>query len=304
VLAHLHLLPTLQHLKDTVAPWHPNVTQYAWDTGIRNARAARAIFSASKSGQRARNPVGFPRSPGRYSKVSITFTEIAKQLGWLADDRHDVRLVLPRGPTDPLVTHHREDLRWIHATVSTRRLYNQVRDEKARVQYVTLSFIGGRRQAAFMVRYRVAPTPRTVKHQGDVVDVDLGVRHLATLSLVVADLTDEFGHVKNLRHFDALAGKLAKIDRAIARGEQRSKNRVTLERRRARLHGQMKRTRDLELHHLTSFLARSFDAVVLEDLAVTSMTKRVVGDGRNWATAQCPRRRRWRVASPAHLQGR
>jgi hypothetical protein len=134
VLAHLRLLPTLQHLKDTGAPWHPNVTQHAWDTGIKNACEARANFSASKSGHRAGRPVGFPRSPGRYSKVSITFTEIAKQLGWLGDDRHHVRLVLPRNPTEDLVTRHREAPGWIHATVSTRRLYNQVRDEKARVQ--------------------------------------------------------------------------------------------------------------------------------------------------------------------------
>jgi transposase len=78
-----------------------------------------------------------------------------------------------------------------------------------------------------------------MKHLGEVVGVDLGVRHQATLSLVVDDLTDEFGHVKNPWHFDALAGKLAKVDRAISRCEKRSMSRAKLVRRRARLHGQM-----------------------------------------------------------------
>lgn len=110
--------------------------------------------------------------------------------------------------------------------------------------------------------------------------VDFGVRHLATLSLAVEDFTDEFGLVKKPRHLNAVAGKLAKVDRAIARCQKKSKNRAKLVRCRARLYGPRKRTRDLELHPLTTIQAGSLDAVVLEDLSVTSMTKRFAGDGR------------------------
>jgi hypothetical protein len=127
------------------------------------------------------------------------------QSGWLADDRHHVGLILPRSPTEPLVTRHRDAPQWIHATESTRRLYNQVRDRKVRFQMVTILFTGGHWQAAFMLGYLAVPTSMPVKRVGAIVGVDLGVAHLVTLS--VAGFIVDYGHVANPRHLDEIAPK-------------------------------------------------------------------------------------------------
>jgi putative transposase len=106
--------------------------------------------------------------------------------------------------------------------------------------------------------------------------VDLGVKHLATLSVPVAGLSDTSGHVANPKHLDAELERLAKLNRQLTRCVNGSKNRAKILRRRQLLYGRVTRTRELYLHRLTTTLSGSFETVVLEDLRVAGMVKKTL----------------------------
>jgi putative transposase len=268
------LTPLWNAMKDEVAPWHRDVTMYAFRSGVTNASVALKNFSESKTGARQSRPAGFPRFKNRYSKQSVTFTETSTQIGWFAQDSRHVRLFLPRYATDPRIARRREQLQWLHTTESLRRLKKKVAAGEWRIQALTISFTGGRWQASFSVRQLVVAVPTDARLLGPIVGVDLGVKHLATLSVPVAGLSDSNGHVANPRHLDAELERLAKLNRQLARCVKGSKNRAKILRRRQLRYGRVTRTRDLYLHRLTTTLSGSFETVVLEDLRVKDMVKK------------------------------
>jgi putative transposase len=191
------LTPLWNAQKDETAPWHRDVTKHAFRSGVTNASVALKNFSESKSGARQGRPAGFPRFKNRHSKQSVTFIETRTQIGWFAEDSHHVRLSLPRYATDPHITRRRKQLRWLHTTESLRRLKKKVAAGEWTVQAVTISFTGGRWQASFSVRQLVVTAPSDARRLGPMVGVDLGVTHLATLSVPVAGASDMNGHVAN-----------------------------------------------------------------------------------------------------------
>jgi putative transposase len=241
---------------------------------VNNATVALKNLSESKSGVRRGRSVGFPKFKNRRSKFSVTFTETGTQAGWFTEDSHHVRLVLPRFATDPRITRRREQLQWLHTTESLGRLKKKVASGEWRIQSVTISFTGGRWQASFSVRQLVTPTLVPRKMLGTLVGVDLGVTHLATLSVPVPGVSDENGQVANPRHLDAELARLAKINHRLARAVKGSKNRAKLQKRRQLLFGRITRTRDLHLHRLSATLAGSFETLVLEDLNVAGMVQK------------------------------
>jgi putative transposase len=281
--------------KDEVAPWWREVSMHAFRSGTTAASAALANFSASKKGARAGRRVRFPRpKTRRRSMPSVSFVEINHQLSWIGNDRHHLRLMLPQSTPDRDVSRRREHLSWIHTTESTRRLYKLVETGRARIQKVTISHRGGRWQAAFTVRYLVSPgLPSSSKtYLGRAVGIDAGLRHLLTLSVPVRGLTDPGGHVENPKVLDAHLRRLRYLDRAIARCERGSKNRAKLLKRRSRLHGQMAKTRSLELHRVTNQLLRRFDIIGIENLNVAGMGTRRGRLGRAVADASLGELRR------------
>jgi putative transposase len=241
---------------------------------VNNATVALKNLSESKSGVRRGRSVGFPKFKNRRSKFSVTFTETGTQAGWFTEDSHHVRLVLPRFATDPRITRRREQLQWLHTTESLGRLKKKVASGEWRIQSVTISFTGGRWQASFSVRQLVTPTLVPRKMLGTLVGVDLGVTHLATLSVPVPGVSDENGQVANPRHLDAELARLARINRQLSRCVKGSKNRAKLQKRRQLLFGRITRTRDLHLHRLSATLAGSFETLVLEDLNVAGMVQK------------------------------
>jgi putative transposase len=176
--------------------------------------------------------------------------------------------------TDPRITRRREQLRWLHTTESLRRLKKKVADGEWTIQSVTISFTGGRWQASFSVRQLVVAVPADARRLGPMAGVDLGVKHLATLSVPVAGVSDKNGHVANPRHLDAELERLAKLNRQLARCVKGSRNRAKILKRRQLLYGRVTRSRDLYLHRLTTTLSGSFETVVLEDLNVAGMVKK------------------------------
>ncbi len=197
---------------------------HAFRSGIVDAAAALQNWADSRSGARKGRRVGFPRFKKRDRSVpTVSFVEINHQLSWLHPDRHHVRLMLPRSTPDPEVRRRRDQLAWLH-TVSTRPLYNLVDSGKATIQKVTLAKRGGRWQASLLVRYQTVPVPGAEAPGPWARGVDVGVRHLATLSDPVGGVTDTDGHVTNP---NVLAGqqlrRLVKLDRAVARAQTGSK---------------------------------------------------------------------------------
>jgi putative transposase len=155
-----------------------------------------------------------------------------------------------------------------------RRLKSKVTSGEWTIQAVTVSFTGGRWQASFSVRQLIISEPTAARLLGPVVGVDLGVNHLATLSVPVNGVSDEHGHVANPGHLAAELDRLAKLNRTLSRTVKGSKNRAKVLKRRQLLFGRIARTRDLYLHRLTATLAGSFETVVLEHLNVAGMVKK------------------------------
>jgi putative transposase len=266
--------PLWNSVKEEVAPWNRDVCKHAFRSGVNNASAALKNFNESKNGVRRGSPVGFPKFKNRHSKQTITMIDISRCGSWFSEDSRHVRLILPRFAMDPRITRRREQLQWMHTTESLRRLKKKVMAGEWTVQTVTISFIGGRWRSSFLVRQFIVPTPSAIRLVGPLVAVDLGVKHLATLSSPMKELSDDHGHVENPRHLDAELTRLAKLDRQLSRCGKGSKNRAKLLQRRQRLYGRVSRTRSLYLHRLSTTLTGSFETVVVEDLDVAGMVKK------------------------------
>ena len=195
--------------------------------------------------------------------------------GRTSPNDHHLRLMLPQSTPDREVQRRRANLAWIHTTEFTRRLARKVEAGMATIQSVTISTTGGRWQASVLVRYLVRsalrPRPQRGKGAAASIGVDAGITHLATLSRPVVGLTDEHGHIANPRVLEHHLGRLAKLDRQLARTQTGSKNRAKLRRHRARLHGAITKTRALALHRVTNTLVHQFDVVAIEDLNVAGM---------------------------------
>lgn len=102
-------------------------------------------------------------------------------------------------------------------------------------------------------------------HTGPVVGVDLGVKTLATLSDGMV--------APNPRHLRSSLKRLKCCQRGVSRKQQGSHNRRKAVRRLARLHRHIAQQRANTLHQLTSHLAKTKSAVVIEDLNVAGMLK-------------------------------
>ena len=268
------LTPLWNSVKKDVAPWYRDVTKHAFRSGVANAAVALKNFNESKKGLRKGPPVGFPKFKKRHSKQSFTLIDFTQTSSWFSEDARHVRLVLPRFATDPRITRHHEQLKWLHTTESLRRLKKKVTSGEWTIQAVTISFVGGRWRASFSVRQFVIPAPHAVRLRGPLVGVDLGVKHLATLTMPLVGVSDKHGHVENPQYLNAELIRLAKLNRQLSRCVKGSNNQGKLRIRHQRLYGRITRTRELHLHRLSTTLAGSFETVVLEDLNVAGMVKR------------------------------
>jgi putative transposase len=273
-------------VKATEAPWWQEVSMHAFRSGIYSATAALENWHESKTGRRRGRRMGFPdfKSKKR-STPSVSFVEINHQLSWVHPDRHHVRLMLPQSPSDPELRRRRGHLSWLHTVEPTTELYRLVESGEATIQKVTIAYRGGRWRASFQVRRVLPPPLRRARRLGPLIGVDVGLRHLATLSQPVAGLTDDEGHVPNAAVLQQELGRIRKLDRRLARAQRGSNSHRRLLRRRARLHGRIAQTRALHLHHLSTILAGAFDVVAIEDLNLPGMANRKRHLGRSFADA-------------------
>lgn len=105
------------------------------------------------------------------------------------------------------------------------------------------------------------PTPPT----GEAVGVDLGVRDFA--------VTCDGERIANPRHLQRRARNLARYQRRMARCQRGSNNRAKAKAKVARAHRKVRAARQDFLHRTSTNLARRYDTIVVEDLAVSNMVR-------------------------------
>lgn len=240
--------------KADVAPWWPECSKEAFNTGLESLARGLKNWSDSRARERAGRRVGFPRFKSRRrSTPSVRFTTGAIRVE--ADRKH---VVLPR--LGRLKTHE-----------STRKLARRPEAGSARILSATVRRDGERWHVAFCVEVRRAE--RTPTRPQAVVGVDVGVRHLAVLS------TGELE--PNPRHLEVAARQLRRLARRMSRRVgpdrrtgQRPSNRWQRARRQiARAHARVANMRHDGLHKLTSRLASEYGTIVVEDLNVAGMLR-------------------------------
>ncbi|MER7134483.1 RNA-guided endonuclease InsQ/TnpB family protein [Streptosporangium saharense] len=134
--------------------------------------------------------------------------------------------------------------------------------EDAEPSTVTVSKdAAGRWFVSLLVEEKIAPLPPVERAVG----VDMGLTVLATLS------TGE--KIANPRHERRDRRKLARAQRALARKEKGSANRVRARLKVARVHARIADRRRDHLHKVTTRLVRENQVIVVEDLSVRNMVR-------------------------------
>jgi putative transposase len=103
------------------------------------------------------------------------------------------------------------------------------------------------------------------ENTGHVVGIDLGIKHLATLS--------DGEVIPNPRHLKRRLKKLKRLQRVVSRRQKGGKNRKKAVRKLAKLYRQIKNQRHNTLHQVTTRLAKTKSVLVIEDLNVGGMLK-------------------------------
>ncbi|NJR59146.1 MAG: transposase [Cyanobacteria bacterium CRU_2_1] len=129
------------------------------------------------------------------------------------------------------------------------------------VKNVTIS----RQSDKWFISFKIEIEPQSTEKTNLSVGVDLGVKHFATLSDgLVFDVPEEYKKLK------AKIAKLQYLNRNKQRGSQAYKD---FQKRIAGLHYRLTGIRKNYLHHLTTYLAKTFKVVCIEDLNVKGMLK-------------------------------
>ncbi|MBV9385718.1 MAG: transposase [Chroococcidiopsidaceae cyanobacterium CP_BM_ER_R8_30] len=130
---------------------------------------------------------------------------------------------------------------------------------ECQVKKVTISYRAGDWYISFAYEQNRTGPPKAKTSVG----VDLGIKALATLSngKVFANL-----HVYRLAE-----RKLKRLQRSLSRKKKGSANRLKARFKVALAHRRVADIRKDYLHKLTSYLAKNFETVVIEDLSVSSM---------------------------------
>src|SRR6266511_2978063 len=242
--------------KDQVAPWWRANSKEAYNSGLDALARGLANWADSKRGRRKGPKVGFPNFKAKHrTRPACRFTTGAIRVG---TDRHHV--TLPR--IGRLRTHE-----------STRKLARRLEQGTARILAATISHTGDRWFVSFTVEVQRHVAVDTVI--GDVVGVDVGVRHLAVLST---------GRViPNPRPLDQAQARLRRLNRQLARRhgfrapdgthQTPSSGWRQTRRRLARAHARVVCIRRDSLHKLTSELAVSHGMIVVEHLNVAGMAR-------------------------------
>ena len=128
---------------------------------------------------------------------------------------------------------------------------------------MTISQRAGRWYASLTVEREDKPVAKHPK--GGAVGVDLGVKHLATLS--------DGTVIENPRYLRKAERKLKQAQQALSRKAKGSNRRAKAKATVARIHARVSNQRQDGLHKLTTWLTRKYSGISIEDLHVAGMVK-------------------------------
>jgi putative transposase len=248
-------------VKDEVAPWRSEVVVGAQQAGLEALGSALQRFlDVRKTGMR----VGFPR----YRRKGRCRESVIFQRPRIVDGRHvefDRRL----GP-----------IRSRERFTKLQRLLEW--DENARIKRATVQRQGSKWYVSFTVAR--SPKQRGVRRPTTVVGLDVGLRHLATLS------TGE--RVENLRPLQGALRRLRRLQRQLDRQRRansphnyrpdgtskpgrrewaKSRRMRGTEKRVRRLHERVANLRREQAHRLTTMLTREFGVIGVEAFSVKNL---------------------------------
>ena len=237
---------------ETGEAWWPQISKEAFADGIKAAVDGYWAWQSSRAGKRAGRRAGFPRfaKKGR-DRDRVTFTTGAIRVE--PDRRH---VTLPRVGT-------------IRVHENTRRLERLLAKGQARILAVTVSRKGTRLLAAFRVIIQ-RPVQPGVADPESRVGVDVGVRVLAT----VADSHGKvIERVPNPRPLEAALRELRRLCRERSRRVQGSRRHAETSRKITRLQRRVADIRSCHVHRLTTRLAKTHGAIVVEGLDAAGMLR-------------------------------
>ena len=234
--------------KDTLAvgeggePWWAENSKEAYSSGIEALSEGLSNWAKSRKGDRKGRRVGFPKFKSK-NKSTPKFAYTAGGFGLIEGDPKALRL--------PKIgrVHCMEDV--------AKRVGG------ARVLRMTVSQRAGRWFASLTVEREDKPVAKHPK--SGAVGIDLGVKHLATLS--------DGTVVENPRYLRKSERKLKKAQQALSRKTKGSNRRAKAKAKVARLHARVANQRQDGLHKLTTWLAKEYSGVSVEDLNVAGMAK-------------------------------
>jgi putative transposase len=111
----------------------------------------------------------------------------------------------------------------------------------------------------------VEKAPPSLSYRAPAVGVDLGLKHLATLS------TGE--KIDNPKHYQARLRYLRQQQRCLSRRQKGSRRRERQKLRVARAHAKVRQARQNALHELTTRLTQECDLIFIEDLNVKALSR-------------------------------
>lgn len=226
--------------KDEIAPWWAANSKEAYSYACECLAAALKNWRASRDGGRKGKRVGWPRFKIRKSGMKFAYTTGSFGVA----DAHGVKL--PR-------------IGRVHVM---ENIAKRVGDGK--VKRITVSYEKQAWWASLLVELPDAPKRKHFARQA--VGIDLGVKHMATLS--------DGTVIDNTAQDPVLERHIRRTQRAMARSVKGS-NRA---RKKALKYGKLcarkaRKTRDL-LDKTTTWLANTYQCIGIEDLNVSGMTRK------------------------------
>ena len=260
------LRKTWNQRKATSAPWWPENSKEAYNTGLDGLARGLDAWSKSRTGERKGPASGFPRFRAKHRGAkSVRFSTGAIRV---EPDRHHV--TLPR--VGALKTHE-----------STRKLARRIEAHTARILSATVRFDGGRWYCAFHVIVANKARPAHARRsRHPVVGVDAGVKNLL---VVAAPDGTEIQRIPAPKPLKAAQAKLRRLqrraarrrgpwDRAAKRTQDPSPRWQRAQAQVAKTHARVEHLRRHVLHEATTALAQRHEVIVVEDLNVAGLLAR------------------------------
>lgn len=233
---------TLAVNPDTGVVWWSQNSKEAYSMALHDLAQGLSNWSKSRKGQRKGRRVGFPRFKSK--NTAMRFAYSANLTAPTASDPYGLKL---------------SRIGRVHCM---ENVYKRVNG--ARVIRVSVSCRAGCWYVSLTVEREQLSSPARTRKRG-AVGVDLGVKHLATLS--------DGTVIPNPHALDARLKALRKAQQALSRKTKGSVRRGKAKERVARLYARVTDARMDAINKATTMIARTYTTVCIEDLNVAGMVK-------------------------------